>query len=327
MKDEGQALQENERMPKKRAIPADYLFLVRPTLLIPSWTFLILGYFWSMRVQKMAWRPWAISGDLAMAFLMYTALMGGIYIVNQIVDRESDRINRKLFLLSEGYISVPAAVTEAIILFALAIGLSVIARPLWSLVVVLSLALGLMYSVPPFTFKGRPFLDLLSNAFGYGLLNFWMGWLAGGAVSTTMVAHSVPYILSVGAVFASTTVPDIEGDRSSDNRTTGVVWGARRTLWLALALLLGAIGSAILIRDYVVLPVAMLALPVFGWAAITGELWPCLLSYRIGGGLLVVVAALLFPPFLVLLLVSFFSMRIYYRYRFNMTYPSLLAHR
>ncbi|MCX7013537.1 MAG: hypothetical protein NTW86_13440, partial [Candidatus Sumerlaeota bacterium] len=47
-----------------------------------------------------------------------TALLGGIYIFNQIADRKTDKANGKLFLLANGFVSAGAAVLEASLLSA-----------------------------------------------------------------------------------------------------------------------------------------------------------------------------------------------------------------
>lgn len=305
---------------RKTRNPFDYLFLLRPTLLIPVWTFLLLGYYRALEEPRIH----LLAGpQFLLAFLLYSALMGGVYILNQIVDRETDRANRKLFLVSEGYVPVKLASLEMILLFVVALALAFRFSFSFFVFVVISLGLGVAYSAPPLKLKGRPIWDLLSNSLGYGLVNFGAGWLAVRSLSGEMFLRSIPYVLSVGAVFVNTTIPDIPGDQEAGDRTTGIFLGMKRSLLLSTSLLSLALVSSLLLRDWVCLTASVWSLPLFIRAAVRSDLKSCLQSMRLGAASLVVLAAILFPLYLVLLLVALASMRVYYRYRFGIRYPSL----
>ncbi|MCK4571813.1 hypothetical protein KAT89_02680, partial [candidate division WOR-3 bacterium] len=86
----------------------DYFILMRPTLFIPVWMFFLLGVHFAD--GSLNFRSISI-------FILYTSLMGGVYILNQIVDRESDRKNEKLFLLSDEIIPISYAYLEMLLLF------------------------------------------------------------------------------------------------------------------------------------------------------------------------------------------------------------------
>ena len=93
----------------------DCFFLLRIALLAPVWTILLVGwitgsaglrpFLWFSHTGKTnpgQFYVWAALGG-------FSLIVASIYVVNQIVDIESDRINHKLFLLPHNYISIRTA--------------------------------------------------------------------------------------------------------------------------------------------------------------------------------------------------------------------------
>lgn len=298
----------------------DRLFLMRPTLLVPTWTFLLLGNYHSFP-QAPKFIP---DSKVILAFLSYTMLLAGIYILNQIYDRESDRLNRKLFLIPEGHVRVRSAVLQMILL----IGLSLILSGFFSRVfigfIAISVILGILYSTPPFKLKGRPLFDMMANSVGYGLLNFGIGWLATRNFSIRALELSLPYMFAVAAVYVNTTIMDISGDRKTGDITTGVWLGARRAGYLSMALLAIALLISILVKNYVCLLASCITLPLFILAAKRTDLKSTVISLRLGAPVLVVITSCLYPLFAGILIAGFFLTRWYYQDRFGVVYPSIL---
>ena len=82
------------------------------------------------------------------------------------------------------------------------------------------------YSVPPLRLKDRPFWGFFVNAFGFG-------FLIPITVIPNMGAHCLAqfnwilplyFFLSIGAIYCVTTLPDIEGDRTTGKKTIAVVF-------------------------------------------------------------------------------------------------------
>lgn len=312
----------------RRPWAIDYLFLLRPTLLVPVWTFLLLGYHRAVTVAGGPRFHLAVPLRLVWIALLYSALMGAVYIVNQICDRETDRANEKLFLLSHGYLPLRNAVVAALLLVLFSFAGGVLLGARLALLFFASFALGMLYSIPPVKLKGRPLFDLLANALGYGLLAFSVGWSAASPVSVDALSYALPYVLAVGAVFVNTTVPDISGDREAGDRTTGVVLGAAAATVVGLLLLVACLAVSAAMRDLVCGLAAVLALPPFVLAAARrGERQAALRSIRIGAPILVVLTAALFPAYVFLLVLCYLSLRWYYRTRFGFVYPTLNADR
>lgn len=316
----------------KRSMILDYFFLTRPTLLVPVWTILLIGYYRGLYHFGEASYGWSLdrfsfSVRFLYVFLLYSALMGGVYVLNQIADRETDRRNEKLFLLSAGVVPVWLAVLEMLLLFLIPLLLSVLLGGLIFLLMLISLAMGVLYSAPPFRMKGRPIGDLMFNALGYGMVNFLMGWAVVGPPDKAAFLHAIPYCLAVGGVFVNTTIPDIKGDRADGAITTGVLLGELLTACLGLVLILLAGLASLFLKDLVCLFAALVAFPFFVLAVVKRNRRWYLRSFRIGAPTLVVAAAILFPYYIILLLLTLFSMRAYYRMRFDLAYPSLVDER
>ncbi len=301
--------------------PFDYFFLLRPLILIPSWNFLLIGCY-------LAQKKGGFSADIIVGLIIYTFLMGGVYILNQITDIETDRANKKLFILSKGHVPVKHAYIEMVILWVAAVLLSLKFSFVFLVFIGISLVLGILYSLPPIKLKGKPLLDTLANSFGYGMINFAVGWLIVASFDVAMFIKFLPYFLSISAVFINTTVVDIEGDRKVGERTTAVLFGEQAALVCSTVLITAAIIIAYLMRDLVCLIPAAIAFPVFIYSAVYSLLRKkqnrrlTIFSFRLPGLLFTLATIYLYPVYAVFLLVIFLSMRFYYKKRFGMNYPT-----
>jgi len=310
------------RVPE-RSSPADYIFLLRPMILIPVWTFFLLG----------AWHGSRSTGTpidfqlLLSGIAFFTAVVGAAYIINQITDREADRASGKLFLISHGVISVRAAWTQAVILAVLSIAASAILMSREFIYILLAgAALGAAYSLEPFRLKRRPVLDVLANAVANGALNTLAGWAAIGAPLEGIVILA-PYPLAVAAVHLSTTLADIDGDRACGLRTSGVAVGRRAGMVISTLLMAGSFAVAVLTRNTPAFYGSSVSLLFFIIASIserkkssgTGILLPAKIStlaYSLAAGFL-------FPAYILLLAAVIILTRIYYGKRFGIRYPAL----
>lgn len=295
----------------------DLVFLLRPILLVPVWLLLLAGYY-------RAGGPRGLPGHMLIwVGGSYTLLMAALYIVNQIVDQESDRLNDKHLLVASGVVSPRVAGVYAALVTVACGAMSISLRPAIISCMGLSLVLGIAYSMPPFRFKGLPVVDLALNALGYGGLNFALGWLAVSGFSAHLVRAAAPYVLAVGAIYLNTTTLDISGDDRCGCRTTSVVLGPRRAAMLALFLLAGSVVCSGFVRDPLCGVPGCLALPLFVRAAVLGTPPAAALSVRVGGPLMVLAVGIVFPWFLAGALIVFLFLRWYYRVRFRIVYPSL----
>jgi len=300
----------------------DYVFLLRPMILIPVWTFFLLG----------AHHGAAASGTeidaprLLAGLCSFTALLGAIYIVNQIADRDADLAANKLFLLSKGIVPVRAAWIEAAALAVAAFGVAFLFLPaLFSWVLAASLALGAAYSLEPVRLKRRPVLDTLANAVGNGVLNTLAGWIAAGAPPGGWPALA-PYPLAVASVHLATTLADAPADAGMGFRTSGAALGVSRGLFVSTALMGGAVVAAYLAANVPALAASILSLPFFliPVRSVTSpaKAGDALIPAKAATLLFSIAAGFLFPLYIPFLAAAIFLTRLYYRRRFGIDYPS-----
>lgn len=307
----------------ERPVPADYIFLLRPMILIPVWTFFLLG---AWHGSKSAGTP-PDGKSLLTGILAFTAIVAAAYIINQITDRKTDRAAGKLFLLSHGVISVRAAWTEAAVLAVSAVAVSALLLPLgFTAIILIGAWLGAAYSIEPYRLKKRPVLDVLANAMANGVLNTLAGWIAIGAPLDGL-AILAPYPLAVAAVHLSTTLADIDGDKTSGLRTSGVVLGRKKGIIISTVLMAGSFTAAVLTRNTPAFYASSVSLLFFIVASISerkkssgaGILLPAkasTLAYSLA-------ACVLFPVYIPVLAVTIILTRVYYAKRFGMRYPAL----
>lgn len=299
-----------------RKTPLDYLFFIRPVLLPPVWTIALLGTMRSGLTHEMPVAMWAAF------FLHLTALFGGVYTLNQICDVESDRLNNKLYFLPEGLISINAAWRLTIALDVVALSLSVNFGWRHLFLTGFIVALGIVYSVGRTPWKNRPWLGLLSNAIGHGLVVYLFGFVVTACPLTESWLGGVGYTLAVAAVYLATTVPDSEGDQLTGKRTAAVQWGERNTMSVASVLVCAAVGIASLSGDWYLAVPAAAALPFFVFGAIHSR--SASTAAKAAVGALSIAAAVAYPVYLVLLMSGFIGTRLFFRWRFGISYPNFV---
>lgn len=256
-------------------------------------------------------------------------LMGGVYILNQITDIETDRFNKKLFILAEQLIPLKNAYIEMFLLCSISLFLSSLFGIYFFSFAIISLMIGILYSLPPIKLKGRPILDTLSNGIGYGIINFVMGWLMQNPFEWSIFFRFLPYFLSICAVFINTTIVDIEGDKKSGDITTAVFLGERKSYVLSSLLMVGALYIAVIQKDLICLIPATISLPLFFYTATYSFLSNkinrrmTILSFRLPGLIFTIITCIIYPVIIPFLLMVFISMKIYYKGRFQIDYPTL----
>jgi len=300
----------------------DYIFILRPLILIPVWDFFLIGNYLASQENRFVLKPFLGLG-------VYTMLMGGIYILNQITDINTDRLNKKLFILSENFISLKNAYIEMVLLLGVSLFFSWFFGLYFFFLTVISLIIGILYSLPPVKLKGKPFIDTLSNGIGYGMLNFALGWLMQRSFEWQMFLKFLPYFLSISAVFINTTIVDIEGDRKSGEITTSVFLGEKTSHVLSSILMAGAVFVSLIQKDIVCLLPSTISLPLFLYTAIHCLLNKkinrsiTILSFRLPGLIFTIITCILYPVIIPFLFVVIIGMKIYYKKRFPIDYPTL----
>jgi 4-hydroxybenzoate polyprenyltransferase len=304
----------------------DYFFVLRPTLFFPVWTLVLAGYWAHCRFVD--GEPFALSSIaevnpfLFLAVALFTLILGGVFLINQVKDVESDRLNNKLYLIANGDISERAAVVETVLITVIPIAvISLIRTDLAIAMAVAFIVLGWLYSCSPFYLKNRPIGGLVTNAMG-GYIVFFFGWMIAGRYSYDMVFYATPYALGLVAVFFYTTIPDVSGDRAAAKITVAVKYGNRPVLIAGLITDLLAIAAAVWTRDIVILLSTVLALPFFINAVHRKTVTQVLRTSKYATLFLSLIVCLRFPIYFLLILIVFFVSKWYYKSRFALNYPS-----
>ena len=257
--------------------------------------------------------------------------MASIYVVNQIVDIESDRINHKLFLLPNGIISVRTAWICAFLCAIIGIVTSFFYDGVILFLFIAGLLLGYLYNLPPFQLKNCAWGGVLANSLGHGMITFLVGWYAskiGTTIDTQVMVKgllsSVAPALANGAVFLATTIPDADGDQLTGKKTFCVKYGEKVTAVTAALFCFGALGFSFFIEinfwvmavptiisllffvSFAIFPKRDLAFKTFKWPVF-------LLSFSV---------ALFVPEYGFLILATFAGSRAYYQIRFGIEYPT-----
>ena len=307
----------------------DGFFAVRPVVLIPVWGFALFGFYQGKGLSLFnLFACWTHPNIVPFSMILIFSLsVGCVYVLNQIADIATDKENGGLPLLASGVVSLPQALFVASVSTLISILLPLLTGhfPL-ALLSTAAIITGLLYSFKPTYFSGRPFLDFLTNAFGFGIIAFACGWYCSG--SRLFNAHffnaALPYFLLMCAGSISSTIPDINGDRRTGKKTTAVLLGARGAHGVALFFLCLAMIDALFVKDILVLFCSGVALPLY-------ILYHCIpikileeSTYKIGGMLCMIAAALFSPWFIIFSSVTIFATWMYFRFRHHVSYPSLV---
>ena len=296
--------------------PFDYIFVLRPMLHLPVWTILILGYYSGSFGQDHRW-------ELLSALLIGTGLFGAVFLINQIYDIESDRINDKLHFLPRGYIKVPVA-------WAMTIGLNIISligafaiSIQIGLIAAMVVILGIIYSAPPLILKDRAWSATIANGLGHGTLVYLLGFCTAGGEIAVGIVKSLPYFFAVAAVYIGTTLPDIDGDKSTGKLTIGVRYGQNLTIYIIMIIYILAIASGYIVGDRLFLYAALAAAPIYIRALFARSIRAIVNAVKVSIITLTLAAIYQAPLYLLFFVALVFATRAYYKARFDMVYPSI----
>jgi 4-hydroxybenzoate polyprenyltransferase len=298
----------------------DLFFAARPMLHLPIWSIFLVSLFYHHQLSKESFR-WSEVGMMACLSL----LAAGAYYLNQIHDRDTDRINRKLGFLQEGCFTENELMAAFLIVSLLAVGCALL-YSFFTLNVFLQLfVLGYIYSAPPLRLKDRPIFSLLANGYAFGFLVplTVMPDLTFDNAGLLGWDNPIYFFLAVASIYLLTTLPDREGDRADGKRTAAVLLAPWIVKLLAvLLMLLAALVAGRSQRDVLALLALVSALPMIASLFIFSQKI-ILLAAKLPILLLTLLAGYFYPLYLVFIIVLLISSRLYYKRRFNLVYPKL----
>ncbi len=309
----------------------DILFLARPIILVPVWGFSVLGYYCCQDgslpfTPKLFWGRQYIIPFVWM--IIFSLSVGAVYVLNQIADYDVDKENDGFPLLVKSGITKGVAYSYSALLGAISIIIALAFGYNWvAFYSLLALVIGMAYSFKPTYFSGRPIADFLTNAIGYGVVAFGMGWYMSsgeGINSSAFVKSALPYFLIMCGASISSTLPDYPGDKACNKKTTAVSFGTTKAHGMTLVFVILGTIAAFIAQDLVacIIAGAFIIFDILYTIMGTDKLMEA--TYKVTGGISMLLAGILFPLFAIAALLVLISTVVYFRFRHNVMYPSLL---
>jgi 4-hydroxybenzoate polyprenyltransferase len=248
--------------------------------------------------------------------------MGSSFVLNQLKDIESDKKNKKLFIISNGILSSKVIWYEVIILTLISFLIAFcINSAVGILVIIFFVLTGLLYNFSPIKMKDRPWGSLFANGL-MGWLAFSIGWSANNPMTTTLLLDSVPYLCFNTALYLFTILPDREGDKISGKKTLAVLFKIRHIIYLAFIFYLSGFVVSIILEDRQALIFYIFSLPFFVITLIGKEVEDTIRATKYGILFFALSICLRWPAYLVLMVIGFFGTKWYFKKRFNFNYPN-----
>lgn len=307
----------------------DLIMVTRPVVLIPVWGFSALGFTTAIHYTQKN-DPFTLWHYITFRdygnILVFSASVAAVYIMNQIADIEVDKKNGGMPLIASGKVTIKSSILMLCICSIISICIPpIFDHTLLSVAALITLLLGYVYSFKPCRFSGKPILDFLTNALGYGIIAFSVGWILAGKspFSLLFLASSLPYFFLMCAGSISSTLPDINGDLYDQKYTTAVVFGKIPSHTIALLFVLIAAILGILNDDIIASVCAGTSIPFYIGFYIRKNSFFMEATYKIGGGLCMIAAFIALPLFIPISLLVFLVTWLYFRIRHGISYPSL----
>lgn len=302
----------------------DYFFILRPILFIPGWTTTMAGFMAAtgqasaLPVWDGFWHP-----DIIPLLISTAMLMGSGFLVNQLRDIETDRINKKLFFLQDGAIKSGTLIVQAVILSAGCLAMA----SFWGLRMVIVhffgwLLITVLYNLPPFRLKDRAVTGLLANA-GMGVFALAYGWALSDQSWVLFLTTGFPYFVFNGALCVLTMIPDTEGDVATSKQTFTVRYGIAFSMYTAFILFAVSVVTAYVLEQYLLLAASLPVTPLFVVMAVHKTKPSAIRALKFSIFSFTLLVALYFPFYMILLIFLFVFTRWYYKTRFDFDYPNL----
>jgi 4-hydroxybenzoate polyprenyltransferase len=298
----------------------DFIFAARPMLHLPIWSIYLVALYYHHQLSGGRFRVTHL-----VILVSLSLLAAGAYYINQVYDRDSDAINRKLGFLQAGLLTEKDLMRAYLVVSVVPVIMGLFYSFFITGVFLQVFVLGYLYSCPPLRLKDRPFWGLFANAYAFGFLGplTVMPELTLHNIGLLGWDNPIYFFLVVASVYLLTTLPDRAGDRATGKRTLSVLLTPSSVKLLALLLML--LGAYVAYRsNYLTLACIALvsALPVL-LSIFTSTPSLELFATKFPILLLTILAGYLYPVYLLFIIVLMMVTRIYYRRRFNIIYPKL----
>ncbi|MDA0183924.1 homogentisate phytyltransferase [Solirubrobacter phytolaccae] len=205
----------------------------------------VLGL-WAIAATTLDVAPpvWDLVATLVAGLAVNVAIVG----VNQLTDVEIDRVNKPFLPIAAGELSLRAATVIVVVCSVLPLGMALTQGAVETGAVAAGLAVGALYSLPPFRLKRYPVAaSLCISGVRSVVVNLGVYWHFAGRIDPPVVAlclFVLPFSLAIAIL---KDVPDLEGDRRYSIRTFTVRLGPERVFRAGLAALFIAYAGMIVV--------------------------------------------------------------------------------
>jgi geranylgeranylglycerol-phosphate geranylgeranyltransferase len=184
----------------------------------------------------------------------------GMYVLNDLVDSNLDRINGKKRPIPTGLVTKKQAIMFILLTNVIGLILSLVtASQVGIIISTLLIIIGLMYSVPGIALKDRFLLKTLSIAFAMMLCLTLGAASTISSTSTNADARSTLIVIYAGIMLGSMVfitspfndIGDTDGDKKAGRRTIPIALGSRNTVKLAIL-----ISASIITVSWLTYPIA-----------------------------------------------------------------------
>ncbi|MDA0166345.1 homogentisate phytyltransferase [Solirubrobacter ginsenosidimutans] len=194
--------------------------------------------------------------------------------VNQLTDVEIDRVNKPFLPIAAGDLSMGAARAIVIACTAIPLAMAVTQGVAETVAVAAGLAVGALYSLPPFRFKRFPVAaSLCITGVRSIVVNLGVYWHFAGDISPPVWALCLFVLPFSFAIAVLKDVPDLEGDRRYSIRTFTVRLGGGRVFAIGMAALAIAYGGMIFVAPFLLADYAQPVVLIVGHVAAAALLW------------------------------------------------------
>jgi homogentisate phytyltransferase / homogentisate geranylgeranyltransferase len=190
-------------------------------------------------------------GDLLATLIAALTVNIAIVGVNQLTDVEIDRVNKPFLPIAAGELSPGAARVIVAVCTLLPLAMALTQGALETVAVAAGLAVGALYSLPPFRLKRFPVAaSLCITGVRSLVVNLGVYWHFAGDIAPPVWGLCLFVLPFSFAIAVLKDVPDLEGDRQFSIHTFTVRLGAQRVFAIGLAALAIAYGGMIVLGPW-----------------------------------------------------------------------------
>jgi len=212
-----------------------YIDLIRPfTLLAPiivSICIMMASFFYNGRTDNLSSVFWTTVIPASFSLAILNAASNAL---NQVTDMKADKISKSYRPIIRGDVSPREALLISLILYIIAVTLSIFVNPMFCMFILLIVGFTVTYSLPP-RMKDILFINQLWVGVPRGLLGILASWsVFGNALEPLPLAVGIIAMSFLIGGSITKDIMDSEADKKNGTRTLVNVYGVKKAALMAL---------------------------------------------------------------------------------------------